>query len=261
MSAAEPDPDSGDTGELADMVAAMSTASSHMTPPNGYRGGASRTTPHRLAMSDRKLSLQERGPRVARQPTVETKRVSITDGEVDCVQLNQYKLKSEIGKGSYGVVRLAYNEDAEQFYGSCSKLLEPHQRVYQEIAILKKLDHLNIVKLLHQWVTQHGADPLPLEEEHCSVVEVTEEEVQNSIRLIPSLSAVGPLGSAGLLGARPPIAEVSHCSSDQRHHVYTESRTESYTVSHGSGERRSSNDGSREGELGDLFEDEAFTDP
>jgi len=85
MSAAEPepDPDSGDTGELADMVAAMSTASSHMTPPNGYRGGASRaTTPHRLAMSDRKLSLQERGPRVARQPTVETKRVSITDGEV-----------------------------------------------------------------------------------------------------------------------------------------------------------------------------------
>lgn len=86
MSAAEPDPDpdSGDTGELADTVAAMSTASSHMTPPNGYRGGASRTTatPHRLAMSDRKLSLQERGPRVARQPTVETKRVSITDGEV-----------------------------------------------------------------------------------------------------------------------------------------------------------------------------------
>ena len=43
---------------------------------------------------------------------------------------------------------------------------------------------------LHPWMTQHGADPLPLEEEHCTAVEVTEEEVQNSIRLIPSLSAV-----------------------------------------------------------------------
>ena len=39
-------------------------------------------------------------------------------------------------------------------------------------------------------MTKHGTDTLPLEEEHCTVVEVTEEEVQNSIRLIPSLSAV-----------------------------------------------------------------------
>ncbi|KAL0973188.1 hypothetical protein UPYG_G00200080 [Umbra pygmaea] len=42
----------------------------------------------------------------------------------------------------------------------------------------------------HSWVTKDGTDLLPLEEEHCTVVEVTEEEVQNSIRLIPSLSAV-----------------------------------------------------------------------
>jgi len=33
-------------------------------------------------------------------------------------------------------------------------------------------------------------DPLPLEEEHCTVVEVTEEEVQNSVKFVPSLSAV-----------------------------------------------------------------------
>ncbi|GLD73327.1 calcium/calmodulin-dependent protein kinase kinase 2 [Lates japonicus] len=34
----------------------------------------------------------------------------------DCVQLNQYKLKDEIGKGSYGVVKLAYNEDDNTYY-------------------------------------------------------------------------------------------------------------------------------------------------
>lgn len=67
----------------------------------------------------------------------------------DCVQLNQYKLNKEIGKvinqnstlaswktsaefmklftfvistlqGSYGVVKLAYNEDSEQYYVSWS---------------------------------------------------------------------------------------------------------------------------------------------
>lgn len=43
---------------------------------------------------------------------------------------------------------------------------------------------------LHRWVTEDGVNPLPLEEEHCTAVEVTEEEVQNSVKLIPSLSAV-----------------------------------------------------------------------
>lgn len=41
-----------------------------------------------------------------------------------------------------------------------------------------------------QWVTQGGTDPLPLEEEHCTVVEVTEEDIQNSVKFVPSLSAV-----------------------------------------------------------------------
>ncbi|NP_001124097.1 calcium/calmodulin-dependent protein kinase kinase 1b [Danio rerio] len=174
------DLDSDYNAELADMVAAMSVAATRLTPPNGYR-----TTPHRLNLSDRKLSLQERsscqngGPRMARRPTIESKRVSISDGD-DCVQLNQYKLKNEIGKGSYGVVKLAYNEDDDQYYamklvskkrlikqlgfrrrppsresngsvGSQENLLKPSgllDRVYQEIAILKKLDHLNVVKLV-----------------------------------------------------------------------------------------------------------------
>uniref|UniRef100_A0A8C4W325 Calcium/calmodulin dependent protein kinase kinase 1 n=1 Tax=Gopherus evgoodei TaxID=1825980 RepID=A0A8C4W325_9SAUR len=43
---------------------------------------------------------------------------------------------------------------------------------------------------LHPWLTKFGEDPLPLEEEHCTVVEVTEEEVKNSVKTIPSLPAV-----------------------------------------------------------------------
>uniref|UniRef100_H3DFN7 calcium/calmodulin-dependent protein kinase n=1 Tax=Tetraodon nigroviridis TaxID=99883 RepID=H3DFN7_TETNG len=141
---------------------------------NGFRSGPPRTTGSYRA-SQRKMSLQERG-RIARQPTIETKRVSITDAD-DFVQLNQYKMNKEIGKGSYGVVRLAYNEDSEQYYAmkvvSKKKLMKqfgflrrppsqgsnppqepfskatlPLEKVYREIAILKKLDHHNVVKLV-----------------------------------------------------------------------------------------------------------------
>ncbi|XP_051491728.1 calcium/calmodulin-dependent protein kinase kinase 1 isoform X2 [Apus apus] len=152
----------------------------------------------RPVLSSRKLSLQERSsgaylassntpgyghyatgpsPRIMRRPTIESNRVSISDSE-DCVQLNQYKLQSEIGKGSYGVVKLAYNENDDQYYamkvlskkkllkqygfprrppprgskasssGDQPKPMAPLERVYQEIAILKKLDHVNIVKLI-----------------------------------------------------------------------------------------------------------------
>ncbi|XP_043850330.1 calcium/calmodulin-dependent protein kinase kinase 1 [Dromiciops gliroides] len=155
------------------------------------------SVPGRPSLSNRKLSLQERpsrsglsaactsasgpcadriSPRAVRRPTVESNRVSVSDVE-DCVQLNQYKLQREIGKGSYGVVRLAYNESDDKYYAmkvlSKRKLLKqygfprrppprgskaaaggqtvplaPLDRVYQEIAILKKLDHVNIVKLI-----------------------------------------------------------------------------------------------------------------
>ncbi|XP_042342698.1 calcium/calmodulin-dependent protein kinase kinase 1b [Plectropomus leopardus] len=156
--------DSEHNCELADLVSAINVAANRITPPNGYRSGA----PRAMKLSDRKLSLQERGSRMARQPTIETKRVSITDGD-DCVQLNQYKLKNEIGKGSYGVVRLAYNQDSEQYYAmkvvSKKRLMRqcgflrrvpppgsnsvfPLEKVYKEIAILKKLDHHNVVKLV-----------------------------------------------------------------------------------------------------------------
>ncbi|XP_058558725.1 calcium/calmodulin-dependent protein kinase kinase 1 isoform X1 [Neofelis nebulosa] len=318
-------------------------------------GGASRPPLARPSLSARKFSLQERpagsclepqagpyatgpashiSPRVWRRPTIESHHVAISDTE-DCVQLNQYKLQSEIGKGAYGVVRLAYNESEDRHYamkvlskkkllkqygfprrppprgsqatqGGPAKQLLPLERVYQEIAILKKLDHVNVVKLievlddpaednlylgrswrcpatspspksklastcgtsswalstaldvwatgvtlycfvygkcpfiddyilalhrkikneavvfpeepniseelkdlilkmldknpetrigvpdikLHPWVTKSGEEPLPSEEEHCSVVEVTEEEVKNSVKLIPSWTTV-----------------------------------------------------------------------
>ncbi|XP_055002610.1 calcium/calmodulin-dependent protein kinase kinase 2 isoform X1 [Sorex araneus] len=115
-------------------------------------------------------------PRLPRRPTVESHHVSIT-GLQDCVQLNQYTLKDEIGKGSYGVVKLAYNENDNTYYamkvlskkklirqagfprrppprgtrpapGGCIQPRGPIEQVYQEIAILKKLDHPNVVKLV-----------------------------------------------------------------------------------------------------------------
>ncbi|XP_061575629.1 calcium/calmodulin-dependent protein kinase kinase 1b isoform X2 [Cololabis saira] len=169
------EPDSEHHGELSDMVASMDVSASRMTPPNGYRSGPPRTSSgSRAPLSDRKLSLQEKGSRMARQRTIETKRVSITDAD-DCVQLNQYKMNKEIGKGSYGVVKLAYNEYSEQYYAmkvvSKKRLMRlcgflrrpppsgsnqdtplkgamPLERVYREIAILKKLDHHNVVKLV-----------------------------------------------------------------------------------------------------------------
>ncbi|XP_018102464.1 calcium/calmodulin-dependent protein kinase kinase 1 isoform X1 [Xenopus laevis] len=154
----------------------------------------------RPSLSNRKFSLQERpsggclpshnlaygpyatgpashiSPRIVRRPTIESNRVSISDSD-DCVQLNQYKLQSEIGKGSYGVVKLAYNQSDDKYYamkvlskkrllkqygfprrppprgsktgsGDQTKPMAPLDRVYQEIAILKKLDHVNIVRLI-----------------------------------------------------------------------------------------------------------------
>uniref|UniRef100_A0A7N8YLQ5 calcium/calmodulin-dependent protein kinase n=1 Tax=Mastacembelus armatus TaxID=205130 RepID=A0A7N8YLQ5_9TELE len=134
----------------------------------------------RLNLSDRKLSLQERSHTApCSSPGLNGRYiypVSITDLQ-DCVQLNQYKLKDEIGKGSYGVVKLAYNEDDNTYYAmkvlSKKRLMRqagfprrppprgakaapegplqpkgPLERVYQEIAILKKLDHPNVVKLV-----------------------------------------------------------------------------------------------------------------
>uniref|UniRef100_A0AAZ3P346 Protein kinase domain-containing protein n=1 Tax=Oncorhynchus tshawytscha TaxID=74940 RepID=A0AAZ3P346_ONCTS len=144
----------------------------------------------RLNLSDRKLSLQERSqtasspcgspglnghfiypslpyspitsphssPRLPRRPTVESHRVSITDLQ-DCVQLNQYKLKDEIGKAmkvlskkrlmrQAGFPRRPPPRGAKAAPEGPPQPKGPLERVYQEIAILKKLDHPNVVKLV-----------------------------------------------------------------------------------------------------------------
>ncbi|XP_058857587.1 calcium/calmodulin-dependent protein kinase kinase 1-like isoform X1 [Acipenser ruthenus] len=204
--------DSEHQTELADRVAAINMSAGDglsngkkglqangTNNGDGSTGNSAKKAARRPVLSSRKLSLQERSsgnnaaagsgfgpystgpyshvsPRVARRPTIESKHISISDSQ-DCVQLNQYKLKNEIGKGSYGVVKLAYNEDDDKYYamkvlskkklmkqygfprrppprgakaaqGDQPKTLAPLERVYQEIAILKKLDHLNIVKLI-----------------------------------------------------------------------------------------------------------------
>ncbi|XP_013397149.1 calcium/calmodulin-dependent protein kinase kinase 1 isoform X3 [Lingula anatina] len=110
-------------------------------------------------------------PRLRRTPTRESRSVSISDVD-GFVQLNQYMLKDEIGKGSYGIVKLAYDETSDTHYAmkmiSKKKLIkkagffrkppkkegrpeirhDPLEKLYREIAILKKLDHPNIVKLV-----------------------------------------------------------------------------------------------------------------
>ncbi|EJD73803.1 hypothetical protein LOAG_18799 [Loa loa] len=92
-------------------------------------------------------------------------------------QLKQYRLMQEIGQGSYGIVKLAYNEEDKNLYAlkvldkmkliknfACFRPLpirhrintqsplrlphDPMQAVQREIAILKKLNHPNIVKLV-----------------------------------------------------------------------------------------------------------------
>ncbi|XP_015592821.1 uncharacterized protein LOC107266646 isoform X2 [Cephus cinctus] len=109
-------------------------------------------------------------PRTRRRPLRESRRVSI-DNRQGALQLNQYKLLDNIGQGSYGIVKLAYNEEDETHYAmkilSKKKLMKkagifgrmaprqskgassnPLAKVYREIALLKKLDHPNVVKLL-----------------------------------------------------------------------------------------------------------------
>lgn len=102
----------------------------------------------------------------------ESRRVSI-ESHAGYIQLNQYRLKGEIGQGSFGIVKLAYSQEDDSHYAmkilSKKKLLKragmfgrlppprngrsnsttnPLDQVYHEIAVLKKLNHPNIVKLI-----------------------------------------------------------------------------------------------------------------
>uniref|UniRef100_A0A8D0FJ16 Protein kinase domain-containing protein n=1 Tax=Strix occidentalis caurina TaxID=311401 RepID=A0A8D0FJ16_STROC len=180
-----------------------------MNAPGNEGFGDGREPRAKLHLSSRKLSLQERSqparspgngdganerfiypslpyspvtsphssPRLPRRPTVESNRVSITGLQVRGNHRYSRSSPAPILLGSYGVVKLAYNEDDNTYYAmkvlSKKKLMRqagfprrppprgakaasegclqpkgPIEQVYQEIAILKKLDHPNVVKLV-----------------------------------------------------------------------------------------------------------------
>ncbi|PIO63971.1 hypothetical protein TELCIR_14413 [Teladorsagia circumcincta] len=43
---------------------------------------------------------------------------------------------------------------------------------------------------VHAWVTRRGTCPMPSEEENCHLVTVTEEEIENCVRVIPRLDTL-----------------------------------------------------------------------
>ncbi|XP_006806835.1 calcium/calmodulin-dependent protein kinase kinase 1-like isoform X1 [Neolamprologus brichardi] len=111
------------------------------------------------------------------------------------------------------------------------------------------------------WVTQGGADPLPLEEDHCSVVEVTEEDIQNSVKFVPSLSAV--ILVKAMLRKRS-FSNPFECPSRREERSMSAPGSllmdswpfrPSFKL-HPSLRKASTGDGPREGELEDLHEDE-----
>lgn len=56
---------------------------------------------------------------------------------------------------------------------------------------------------LHPWVTKNGAELLPTEDENCTLIEVTEEEVENSVKHIPSLATVVSTREVMVCGCAP----------------------------------------------------------
>uniref|UniRef100_A0A8C6YRH4 non-specific serine/threonine protein kinase n=1 Tax=Nothoprocta perdicaria TaxID=30464 RepID=A0A8C6YRH4_NOTPE len=185
--------------ELAERVAAIEVAvGSDRGDPNGPEDAhwqhVPKRPPNRPVLSSRKLSLQERptgsylassntpsygpyatgpSPRIMRRPTIESNRVSISDAEVGLFSAvitvgggsPQFLSKKKLLK-QYGFPRRPPPRGSKSASGEQPKPMAPLDRVYQEIAILKKLDHVNIVKLI-EVLDDPAEDNLPVMEVPC----------------------------------------------------------------------------------------------
>ncbi|XP_061754315.1 calcium/calmodulin-dependent protein kinase kinase 1 isoform X4 [Nerophis ophidion] len=115
---------------------------------------------------------------------------------------------------------------------------------------------------MNQWVTKEGTQLLPLEDEHCSVVEVTEEDIKNSVKFVPSLSAV--ILVKAMLRKRS-FSNPFECPSRREERSMSAPGSllmDSWPLRpslkrHPSLRKSSTGDGPREGELEDVHEDEA----
>lgn len=62
---------------------------------------------------------------------------------------------------------------------------------------------------------------LPTEDENCTLVEVTEEEVENSVKHIPSLATVVSMGGVMVCGCTPgsmlPVGQMEVAAGGQKH--------------------------------------------
>ncbi|KRX90813.1 Calcium/calmodulin-dependent protein kinase kinase 1 [Trichinella pseudospiralis] len=71
-------------------------------------------------------------------------------------EIREYQIMSCIGQGAYGSVKLVYDTNRQQYFvrhpparkSQTRKIHDPLSRIYCEIAILKKINHPNIVKLV-----------------------------------------------------------------------------------------------------------------
>ncbi|KRX08504.1 Protein kinase-like domain [Pseudocohnilembus persalinus] len=78
----------------------------------------------------------------------------------DEIQISRFKMENEIGKGSYAVVKIAFDKQTQKRY-ACKiyqkyTLSDPNKmkNVKREISLLKRLDHPNIIKL--PWAVQNN---------------------------------------------------------------------------------------------------------
>uniref|UniRef100_A0A8C2L4H1 Calcium/calmodulin-dependent protein kinase kinase 1, alpha a n=1 Tax=Cyprinus carpio TaxID=7962 RepID=A0A8C2L4H1_CYPCA len=184
----DPDPESSQAAEMTDKMSVVSLRSDPSSSVLKNGTGVKKAPPMRPHLSGRKMSLQERGTyvssgsgaerysRIARQPTIESKRVSISDSQMEIYVFENTYRSSDLSLGKvvcfalficvllvlqamkvvskkklmkqYGFPRRPPPRGPKAAQGEQPKVLGPLERVYQEIAILKKLDHLNIVKLV-----------------------------------------------------------------------------------------------------------------